>query len=225
MAIVLPVKKFPAFCWTEKCIVLFTWAWHWFPSWVRGIQSTALHFVSLRYILVVSSHLLLGLTCCLPIRLYRHCIMCIFLISSVLSTWLSHATLLDLVTLLILGKEFEVWSYSLWTFLQSAVNYCLIGSNTPQFLFLLTLFSAFLFRDINFESVFCQMKPTSVVYDLFNRFIITLTVAVSLRSNVFLMTREYTCLIISLNSGSKSRRYDCWRMIHYTQDVLLMLLS
>jgi hypothetical protein len=79
----------------------------------------------------------------------------------------------------------------------------LLGSNTPQFLFLLTLFSTFLYRDTNSESVFCQVKPTS---DLFNRFIISLTVIVPLRRNVFLMTREYTCLIISVNSGSKSRR-------------------
>ena len=91
-------------------------------------------------------------------------------------------------------------------FLQSAVNYCLISPNTPQFLFLLTLFSAFLYRDTYSESVFCQVKPTSVVSDLFNRFIISLTVIVPLRRNVFLMAREYTCLIISMNSGSKSRR-------------------
>jgi hypothetical protein len=118
---------------------MFTSACHWSPSWFRGIQSIALHFVSWRYILVVSSHLILGLTCCRPIRFYKHCIRCISY-TFVLSTWLSHITFLDLITLLTLGMAFKVWSYSSWIFLQSSINYCLIGPNTPQFLFLLNFF-------------------------------------------------------------------------------------
>jgi hypothetical protein len=40
---------------------VFTRALHWFPSWARSIQFIPPHPISLRSILIVSSHLRLGL--------------------------------------------------------------------------------------------------------------------------------------------------------------------
>jgi len=48
------VKKFPTFYGTR----------HWSLSWARWIQSTTSHNISLRYILILSSHLRQGLLSC-----------------------------------------------------------------------------------------------------------------------------------------------------------------
>jgi len=53
------VKKFPAFYGTLRPFTVFTKARHCSPSWVRWIQSTPSHPISLRFIL--SFHLRLGL--------------------------------------------------------------------------------------------------------------------------------------------------------------------
>jgi hypothetical protein len=58
------VKKFPSFYGTRRFITMFTRARHWSLSWVRWIQSTSSHPVSI-YILIPSSHLRLGLQSCL----------------------------------------------------------------------------------------------------------------------------------------------------------------
>jgi hypothetical protein len=55
------VKKFPTFYGTQRFITEFTRACHWSLSQVRWIQSTPSHPVSLRSILILSSHLCLGL--------------------------------------------------------------------------------------------------------------------------------------------------------------------
>jgi hypothetical protein len=55
------VKKFPAFFGTQKFVIVFTIARHWYLSWDRCIQFTLFHSISLRYILLLSSRLRLGL--------------------------------------------------------------------------------------------------------------------------------------------------------------------
>ena len=80
-AIVLPVKKFAAslpfvelrsvlFCLREPATGCHP------ESGESSVHSFALCFIMVH--LTVSSHLLLGLTCCLTIRFLRHCSMCIF---------------------------------------------------------------------------------------------------------------------------------------------------
>ena len=55
------VKKFPAFYGTQKIITAFTSARHLSLSWARQIQSKIPHPTSWRFILILSSHLRLGL--------------------------------------------------------------------------------------------------------------------------------------------------------------------
>jgi len=56
------VKKFPAFYGTRRIIIAFTSARHLSLSSARSIQSMPAHPTSLRPILILSSHLRLGLT-------------------------------------------------------------------------------------------------------------------------------------------------------------------
>jgi len=62
------VNKFPTFNGTTKFITVFTTAHHWSFSWARCMQSTTSHPVSLRSVLILSCHLLLGLPSSLPFR-------------------------------------------------------------------------------------------------------------------------------------------------------------
>jgi hypothetical protein len=56
------LKKFPAFYWTRRFITAFTRARHVSLSWARLIQSMPPHPTSRRSILILSSHLRLGLS-------------------------------------------------------------------------------------------------------------------------------------------------------------------
>jgi hypothetical protein len=58
-------QKITHFYGTRRFIAVFTRARHWFLSWARWIQSTPAHPISLRHILILSSHLRLGFTSCL----------------------------------------------------------------------------------------------------------------------------------------------------------------
>jgi hypothetical protein len=55
------LKNFPAFYGTRRFITVFTRALHWFLFWDRSIQSILSHPISLRSILILSTHLRLGL--------------------------------------------------------------------------------------------------------------------------------------------------------------------
>jgi hypothetical protein len=61
LPIVQPLKNFPAFYGTRKFITAFTRALHWSLSLARSIQSIPSHPISLRSILILSTHLRLGL--------------------------------------------------------------------------------------------------------------------------------------------------------------------
>jgi hypothetical protein len=55
------VKKFPALYGTRRYITVFTRALHWFLSCVGWIRSTPSHPISLKFTLILSSHLRVGL--------------------------------------------------------------------------------------------------------------------------------------------------------------------
>ena len=61
-----PVKKFPAFHWTPRFITALTSVRHLSLSWASPIHSTYTHLTSCRSILILSTHLRLGL----PIGLF-----------------------------------------------------------------------------------------------------------------------------------------------------------
>jgi hypothetical protein len=59
--IVQLLKNFPAFYGPRRFIIVFTRALHWSLPWARSIQSIPSHPISIRSILILSTHLRLGL--------------------------------------------------------------------------------------------------------------------------------------------------------------------
>jgi hypothetical protein len=60
LPIVQLLKNFPDFYGTRGFITVFKRALHWSLSWARSIQSIPFHRISLRSILILSTHLRLG---------------------------------------------------------------------------------------------------------------------------------------------------------------------
>lgn len=59
------LKKFSGIYGTRKLITVFTLAYHWPLSSARWVQSTISHLISLKYVFIVPSNLLLDLPCIL----------------------------------------------------------------------------------------------------------------------------------------------------------------
>ena len=77
--------------------------------------------ISLRFILILSSHLCLGLPKGLfpadvPVKILKA-----LLLSSILATWPAHLNLLDLISLTTLGEWYKLRSSSLWSLLHSQI--------------------------------------------------------------------------------------------------------
>ena len=107
------VKKFPTFYGTQRFITAFTSARHLSLSWASSIRSIPSHPTSLRSIIILSSHLRLGLPSGLfpsgfPTKtLYTH------LLSPIRATCPVHLIFLDFVTQTILGEQYRSVSFSL----------------------------------------------------------------------------------------------------------------
>jgi hypothetical protein len=71
--IVQVLNNFPAFFGTRRFIAVFTRALHLSLSWARSIQSIPSHPISLRSILILSTHLYPTSISLLPIREVIHC--------------------------------------------------------------------------------------------------------------------------------------------------------
>ena len=119
------VKKFPAFYGTRR----FTSVRHLSLSWASPIQSTYPHPTSWRSILILSTHLHLGL----PISLFPSGFptktLYAALSSPIRATCPANLILLDFITRAILGEEYRSFSSSLCNLLHSPVTSSLLGPN------------------------------------------------------------------------------------------------
>ena len=107
------VKKFPTFYGTRRFITAFTSARHLSLSWARSIQSMPPHPTSWRSILILSSHLRLGLPSGIFPPGFPTKTLYTPLPFPILSTCSAHLILLDFITRTILGEEYRTLSSSL----------------------------------------------------------------------------------------------------------------
>ncbi|PNF43097.1 hypothetical protein B7P43_G02301, partial [Cryptotermes secundus] len=113
----------------RRFITVFTRALHWSLSRAKAIQSTPPHPISIRSILILSTHLRLGLPSGLLPSLFPTNILYAFLLSPIRATCPAHLILLYMIILTMLGEEYS--------FLQPPVTSSLFGPN----ILLNTLFS------------------------------------------------------------------------------------
>ena len=126
------VKKFPAFFGTRRFITAFTSARQLSLFWASSIQSMSPYSTSWRSILILSSHLRLGLPSGFfhlgfPIKtLYTS------LISPIRAAFPAQLILLDFIIRKILGEEYWSFSSALCSFLHFPVTSSHLGPNILQ---------------------------------------------------------------------------------------------
>ena len=129
------VKKFPAFYGTQRFITALTSVRHLSLSWSSSIQSMPPHPTSWRSILILSSHLRLGLASGLiPSGFPTKTLHTLLQIRAICP---AHLILLDFITRTIFCEQYRPLSSSLCSFLHSPVTSSLLGPN----ILLNTLFS------------------------------------------------------------------------------------
>ena len=123
------VKKFPAFHRTRRFITALTSVRHLSLSWANPIQSTFPHPTSWRSILILSTHLRLGLPSGLFPSGFPTKTLYTPLSSPIRATCPAHFILLDFITRTILGEVYRSFSSSLCSLLHSPVTSSLLGPN------------------------------------------------------------------------------------------------
>ena len=107
------VKKFPAFQGTRKFITALTSVRHLSLSYASPVQSIYPHPTSWRFILILSTHLHLGLPSGLLPSGFPTKTLYTFLSSPTHATCPAHLILLDFIFLTILGEEYKSFRSSL----------------------------------------------------------------------------------------------------------------
>ena len=123
------VKKFPAFHGTRRFITALTSVRHLSLSWANPIQSTDPYPTSWTSILILSTHLRLGLPSGLFPSGFPTKTLYAPLSSPIHATCPAHLILLDFITRTILGEEYRSLSSSLCSLLHSPVTSSLLGPN------------------------------------------------------------------------------------------------
>ena len=131
------VKKFPAFHGTPRFITALTSVHHLSLSWPSPIQSIYPHTTSWRSILILSTHLRLGLPSGLLPSGFPTKTLYTPLSSPIRATCPAHLILLDFITRTILGDDYKSFSSLLCHLLHSPVTSSLLGPNTTTKLLLL----------------------------------------------------------------------------------------
>ena len=104
-----PVKKFPAFHGTRRFITALTSVRHLSLSWASPMQSIYPHPTSWRSILILSTHLRLGLTSGLFPSGFPTKNLYTALSSPIRATCPAHLILLNFITRTILGEEYKTF--------------------------------------------------------------------------------------------------------------------
>ena len=123
------IKKFPAFHGTQRFITALTSVRHMSLSWASPIQYIYPHPTSWRPILILSTHLRLGLPSGLLPSGFPTKTLYTLLSSPIRATCPAHLILLDFITRTILGEEYISFSSSLCSLLHSPFTSSLLGPN------------------------------------------------------------------------------------------------